>query len=363
MVQRLSGRLRRAPLEQQGNRAASHLLEVDNLRVVFEVGGASLKAVNGVSFTVDEGEAVGIVGESGSGKTVTAHAILGLVEAQHLAGGKISYQGTDLASLRESGWQRIRGREIALIPQNALAALNPVFSVGWQIAELFRVHAGVSRADARRQAIAAMERVGIPAASKRFDNYPHEFSGGMRQRVMIAMAVVLNPKLVIADEPTTALDVTIEAEVMDLLAELRRETAMALIHITHDVSLAASSAERLFVMYAGRIVESGSVETIYNEPAHPYTRALLESRPSLGDPRGGLLPSIPGAPPKPFAIPSGCPFHPRCPFRRVRCQTETPLLRPVSERVAACHYAEEVLAVERDRPLASRSLMHDAPGR
>jgi oligopeptide/dipeptide ABC transporter ATP-binding protein len=338
-----------------------HLLDVDGLRVAFDVGGTTLKAVNGVSFAIDEGEAIGIVGESGSGKTVTTRAILGLIEPVHLTGGTISYRGTDVASLKESGWRRIRGREIALIPQNALAALNPVFSVGWQIAELFRVHAGASRGEARRRTVAAMERVGIPAAAKRFDSYPHEFSGGMRQRVMIAMAVALDPKLVIADEPTTALDVTIEAEVMDLLAELRRETGMALVHITHDVGLAASSAERLIVMYAGAIVEAGGVDIVYHEPAHPYTRALLASRPSLGDRRSELLPSIPGSPPKPSAIPPGCPFHPRCAFRRPRCESEVPLLRPVAGRVVACHYAEEVLAAGRD-PLPVDALAHRGSG-
>jgi oligopeptide transport system ATP-binding protein len=322
------------------------LLEVAGLRVAFPGASGPLYAVDGVNFTVGEREAVGIVGESGSGKTVTTRAVLGLIDPRHRAGGSVRFRGRELTELRESGWQRLRGREIALIPQNALAALNPLFSVGWQIAELFRVHAGASRGDARRQTVAAMERVGIPAAARRFGSYPHEFSGGMRQRVMIAMAVALNPRLVIADEPTTALDVTIEAEVMDLLEELRRDSGMSLIHITHDVGLAASSVDRLIVMYAGRIVEEGPVDDVYHRPAHPYTRALLESRPALGSGRSGRLPSIPGAPPKLSAIPSGCPFHPRCPFRRERCDTDPPPLREVTPgRAAACHYAEDVLAL------------------
>ncbi len=324
--------------------AAGRLLEIEDLRVTFEVGGARYKAVDGVSFTIDDGEAVGLVGESGSGKSVTARSILGLTGARQLAGGAIRYRGTDLVPLGEPAWQRLRGREIALIPQNALAALNPLFTVGWQIAELFRVHEGASRSEARRRVVALMEQVGIPAAAKRFDSYPHEFSGGMRQRAVIAMAVALNPKLVIADEPTTALDVTMEAQVMDLLGDLRRERQMALIHITHDVELVASSVDRMIVMYAGRIVEAGPADDLYHLPAHPYTRALLESRPSLGDRRKGLLPTIPGAPPKISAIPSGCAFHPRCAHMRERCQRETPILRsPTSGRVAACHYSEEVL--------------------
>jgi oligopeptide transport system ATP-binding protein len=321
------------------------LLEVDGLYVRFDTGKAVVPAVAGVSFTVAPGEAVGIVGESGSGKSVTARSILGLVEREHLAGGAIRYRGTDLLGLDANAWRRIRGPEIALVPQNALAALNPVFSVGWQIAELFRMHAGASRRSAQRKAISAMERVGIPAAARRYGSYPHEFSGGMRQRIMIAMAVALNPRLVIADEPTTALDVTVEAEVMDLFAELRRDTGMALIHITHDVGLALDSVDGLMVMYAGRVVETAPCEVVERQPAHPYTRALLESRPSMGGGHGELLPAIPGTPPRPTAIPSGCPFHPRCGYRRARCSSDAPPLRPVGpERLAACHYAEDVLA-------------------
>jgi len=329
---------------QQDGESTRHLLEIEDLRVTFEVGAASYKAVDGVSFAVDDGEAVGLVGESGAGKSVTARSILGLSEPRHLAGGAIRYRGTDLVPLGESAWQRLRGREIALIPQNALAALNPLFTVGWQIAELYRVHDGASRSEARRRGVVLMEQVGIPAAEKRFDSYPHEFSGGMRQRVVIAMAVALNPALVIADEPTTALDVTTEAQVMDLLGELRRERRMALIHITHDVELIASSVDRMIVMYAGRIVEAGPADDLYHHPAHPYTRALLESRPSLGDRRKGLLPTIPGAPPKISDIPSGCAFHPRCAHVRERCETETPVLRAGTlGRISACHYSEEVL--------------------
>ena len=321
------------------------LLSIEDLHVRFDTGTAIVPAVAGVSLTVADGEAVAIVGESGSGKTVTMRSVLGLVGSEHIAGGRIRYRGTDLLTLDARAWRRIRGPEIALVPQNALAALNPVFSVGWQIAELFRIHSGASRRGARRQAVAAMDRVGIPAADRRYNSYPHEFSGGMRQRVMIAMAVALNPRLVIADEPTTALDVTVEAQVMDLFAELRRDTGMALIHITHDVGLALDSVDRAIVMYAGRIVENASSADVEHRPAHPYTRALLESRPSIDGSHGATLPAIPGTPPSPTAVPSGCPFHPRCGYRRPHCAADPPPLRPAGEdRLAACHYAEEVLA-------------------
>lgn len=329
---------------------AASLVEVDDLRVTFRVGHGRYKAVDGVSFVIRDGEAVGLVGESGSGKSVTARTLLGLTDPRNLAGGTVRYHGVDLLRGGESAWRRLRGREIALVPQNALAALNPLFTVGWQIAELFRTHEGSSRADARQRTVSLMEQVGIPAAARRFDSYPHEFSGGMRQRVVIAMAVALKPKLVIADEPTTALDVTMEAQVMDLLGDLRSQYGMALIHITHDIELVASSVDRMIVMYAGRIVEEGPAGALYHDPAHPYTRALLASRPALGDGRQGLLPTIPGSPPKISAIPSGCAFHPRCAHMRDRCSEERPALRQVrANGVAACHYAEEVLALGEPR--------------
>jgi oligopeptide transport system ATP-binding protein len=334
--------------------APDPLLEVLGLSVTFTIGDVPYRAVDDLSLAVAPQEAVGLVGESGSGKSVTARSILGLIEPRHIASGAIRYAGRDLIPLGESGWRRLRGREMTLIPQNALAAMNPVFSVGWQIAELFRVHAGASRREARQRSVEVMERVGIPAAARRFNNHPHEFSGGMRQRAMIAMAVALNPKLVIADEPTTALDVTMEAQVIDLLEELRRDTGMALIHITHDVDLVASSVDRIVVMYAGRIVESGPADLVYEHPAHPYTQALLGSRPSLRERGQTELQAIPGAPPKISAIPSGCPFHPRCPLRRQECDTIRPELRAVVRdgRVVACHAAEEMLGLE---PVASSS--------
>jgi oligopeptide transport system ATP-binding protein len=323
------------------------LLEVEDLRVNFDTGAAVVPAVAGVSFTVADGEAVAIVGESGSGKSVTMRSILGLVDREHIVGGSIRHRGISLLDLDTAGWRRVRGAEIALVPQNALAALNPVFSVGWQIAELFRIHTGASRRKARRQAIEVMERVHIPGAARRYSSYPHEFSGGMRQRAMIAMAVALSPRLIIADEPTTALDVTVEAQVMDLFDELRRDSGMALIHVTHDVGLALGSVDRVLVMYAGRLVETAPSAAVDRRTAHPYTRSLLESRPSIEGTHDGVLPAIPGSPPKPTAIPSGCPFHPRCGYSRPNCSTDTPLLRAVGEdQFAACHYAEEVLGSE-----------------
>lgn len=333
---------------KRSERAGSSLLEVNGLEVRFTRGERKICAVNGLHFAIRQGEATAIVGESGSGKTVSTRAMLGLLPERTVIGGTIRYQGRDLLALRERDWRRIRGREIGLIPQNALAALNPMFSVGWQIAELFRVHERASRREARRRAIGVLERVGIPAATRQYDNYPHEFSGGMRQRAMIAMAVALRPRLVVADEPTTALDVTIEAEVMELLGELRRDVGMAVIHITHDLGLAARHAERILVMYAGRIVEEGAVAQIYNRPAHPYTRALLDARPILGHDVQELLPSIPGAPPNLSAIPNGCPFHPRCRYTRDTCRSELPQPRSVDERSVACHYAEDVLDANGD---------------
>jgi oligopeptide transport system ATP-binding protein len=321
------------------------LLEINGLCVTFVLGGVPYRAVDELSLVVGAGDAVGLVGESGSGKSVTARSILGLTDPRHIAGGEIRFAGADLVALGDSAWKRLRGREMTLIPQNALASMNPVFSVGWQIAELYRIHAGAKRREARERTIELMERVGIPAAGRRFDNYPHEFSGGMRQRAMIAMAVALNPSLVIADEPTTALDVTMEAQVIDLLEALRSDTGMALVHITHDIDLVASSVDRLVVMYAGRIVESGPADAVYHRPAHPYTQALLESRPALGGRRQSELRAIPGAPPKISSIPPGCPFHPRCPLCREGCDTIRPELRNVGpNRLAACHAADELLA-------------------
>jgi oligopeptide transport system ATP-binding protein len=320
------------------------MLEVEDLRVEFRTRDGVVHAVNGVSYRVDRGEALAVLGESGSGKSVSAQAVMGLIDSPpgFVTGGRIRFQGEDILTLPEPRRRALRGRRIAMIFQDALSALNPVFSVGDQIAEMYRVHGGLSRADARYRAIEMMDRVHIPSARERYGDYPHQFSGGMRQRVMIAMALALGPDVLIADEPTTALDVTVQAQIMELLAELRRERDMALILITHDLGVVADVADRISVVYAGRVVESGTVRELYKRPAHPYTEGLLRSVPRV-DQKGRDLTPIGGSPPNLLRIPSGCPFHPRCPYARELCSAEVPPLREVDPgQWSACHFAEEV---------------------
>ncbi|MGI8575587.1 MAG: ABC transporter ATP-binding protein [Egibacteraceae bacterium] len=341
-------------MTQTGARAASqpaasdgdHLLEVRDLHVEFRLRGRTVNAVNGISYTLDEGETLAILGESGSGKSVSAQTIMGILDSPpgFVTKGEILYRGEDLLQQSEKRLRRIRGQKIAMIFQDALTALNPVFRVGWQIGEMYRVHRGASRKEAEEKAIELMDRVRIPSACDRVDNYPHEFSGGMRQRVMIAMALALDPDVLIADEPTTALDVTVQAQIMDLLDDLQDETGMGLILITHDLAVVADVADRLAVMYAGEIVETGDVYDIYRKPAHPYTLGLMHSIPRVTQ-KGGKLDPIVGTPPDLSDIPSGCPFHPRCPYVRERCTNEQPPLYEVETgRGSACHYYEEVLS-------------------
>ncbi|MEQ8147122.1 ABC transporter ATP-binding protein [Streptomyces sp. OP7] len=321
------------------------LLEVRDLHVEFRTRDGVAKAVNGVSYGVEEGETLAVLGESGSGKSVTAQAIMGILDVPpgRITGGEVVFQGRDLLKLKEEERRRIRGAEMAMIFQDALSALNPVLTVGDQLGEMFTVHRGMSRKDARAKAIELMDRVRIPAARERVRQYPHQFSGGMRQRIMIAMALALEPALIIADEPTTALDVTVQAQVMELLAELQREYRMGLILITHDLGVVADVADRIAVMYAGRIVESAPVHDIYKAPAHPYTRGLLDSIPRL-DHKGRELYAIKGLPPNLTRIPPGCPFHPRCPLARDICTTDDPPLYEVSgTRGSACHFWRECL--------------------
>jgi oligopeptide transport system ATP-binding protein len=257
--------------------------------------------------------------------------------------GKILFRGRDLLTMKPAERRKIRGPEISIIFQDALSSLNPVFPVGWQIAEMFRVHRGMNRSDAKSQAIRLMERVRIPAAKQRVNAYPHQFSGGMRQRIMIAMAIALDPAVLIADEPTTALDVTVQAQVMDLLSELREERRMGLILITHDLGVVADIADRIAVMYAGSIVEGADVHDLYRNPGHPYTEGLLESIPRL-DMKGQELYAIKGLPPNLLRMPTGCPFHPRCPRVQDVCRSDEPELRVVGHRrTSKCHFAEEVL--------------------
>ncbi|MFI1849415.1 ABC transporter ATP-binding protein [Streptomyces sp. NPDC020480] len=335
--------------------AVPRLLDVRDLRVEFRTRDGVTEAVGGVTLGVDAGRTLAVLGESGSGKSVTAQAIMGILDSPPalVTGGKIFFQGRDLLAMGEEERRRVRGARMAMIFQDALSALNPVLSVGAQLAEMYEVHQGLSRRAARARAVELMDRVRIPAAKERVGDYPHQFSGGMRQRIMIAMALALEPDLIIADEPTTALDVTVQAQVMELLAELRREYDMGLILITHDLGVVADAADTIAVMYAGRIVETAPVRDLYRRPAHPYTRGLLDSVPRL-DARGGAhggreLYAIKGLPPGPADLPPGCPFTPRCPRAQDVCRTERPPLYEVTcgdgpvGRASACHFWKDEL--------------------
>jgi oligopeptide/dipeptide ABC transporter ATP-binding protein len=336
---------------QELSRAAAgaqteRLLEVEDLHVEFHTAHGTVRAVNGVSYTLDAHESLAILGESGSGKSVSAQALMGLIEIPPgaIPRGSIRFRGVDLLQASEADKRSVRGQKIAMIFQDALTALNPVFSVGWQIGEMFRVHRGASRDEAKRRAVELMDRVRIPSARERVNDFPHQFSGGMRQRVVIAMALSLGPDILIADEPTTALDVTVQAQIMELLAELQDETGMGLILITHDLGVVADVADRVAIMYAGKIVETGSIFDVYKNPAHPYTQGLMASIPRL-DQKGDKLTPITGAPPSLMRIPSGCSFNPRCPYAQERCTQEEPPMYEVGPgRNSACHYYEQVLA-------------------
>ena len=336
-----------APVMEPGmsGAAGGHLLEVRDLHVEFRTPYGTVNAVNGINYTLDRGETLAILGESGSGKSVSAQAIMGLIDTPpgFITSGEILFEGKDLLADKKLQ-AKTRGQNITMIFQDALSALNPVFSVGWQIAEQLRVHRKMSRRKAFDRAVELMERVKIPSAKNRVHDYPHQFSGGMRQRVMVAMALALDPAVLIADEPTTALDVTVQAQVMELLAELQQETGMGLILITHDLGVVTEVSDKVAVMYAGRIVEEGEVGDVFRNPAHPYTEGLMASIPRVTQKGQRLLP-IKGAPPNLARIPSGCPFHPRCPRQQDRCTTEVPPLEPVrAGRTSACHYAEDVLS-------------------
>ncbi|MDR1386868.1 MAG: ABC transporter ATP-binding protein [Propionibacteriaceae bacterium] len=317
------------------------LLRVEGLKVEFRMREGVARAINGVSFDLAAGQSLAILGESGSGKSVTAQAIMGILDSPpgFVTAGRVLYRGVDLLTLPERERRKVRGAHIAMIFQDALSALNPVFPVGWQIAEMMRVHRGLNRSDAQEQAIRLMERVRIPAARQRARAYPHQFSGGMRQRVMIAMAIALDPVVLIADEPTTALDVTVQAQIMRLLQELQEERQMGLILITHDLGVVADVADRIIVMYAGGLVEEADVLDLYDRPAHPYSRGLLDSIPRL-DQKGSDLPAIGGLPPNLLRLPTGCAFHPRCPVAQARCRVDPPPPRVElgPGRAAACHF-------------------------
>jgi oligopeptide transport system ATP-binding protein len=316
------------------------LLQVRNLRTQFFTQDGVVQAVNDVSFEVNEGETLGIVGESGCGKSVTMLSIMRLIPQPpgKIVGGQVFFEGKDLLKLSDEEMRRVRGNRIAMIFQDPMTSLNPVLTVGQQISEAVVLHLKLNRNQARKRTIELLEMVGIPDAAARVDDYPHQFSGGMRQRVMIAMGLSCNPNLLIADEPTTALDVTIQAQIVDLVKNLKDEFRMAVIWITHDLGVVAGLADRVIVMYAGFIIEKASVKELYQDPRMPYTLGLLRSIPRLDETRQTRLTPIQGLPPDLIKLPAGCPFSPRCPFVIDRCLSERPPLAQAGteEHLAAC---------------------------
>lgn len=313
------------------------LLEVKELSVHFGDQKTPFKAVDRISYTVNEGEVLGIVGESGSGKSVSSLAIMGLIDYPgRVMAESLHFDGNDLLSLKPKEKQQIVGADVSMIFQDAMTSLNPSYTVGYQIMEALKVHQGGSRSWRKSRAIELLTMVGIPDPTSRLDVYPHQLSGGMSQRVMIAMAIACNPKLLIADEPTTALDVTIQAQIIDLLLELQRKENMALILITHDLALVAESAHRIIVMYAGQVVEEGKAEQIFKSPLHPYTQALLKALPEFAEGKSRLQ-SLPGVVPGKYDRPQGCLLNPRCPYATDRCRSQEPPLKELNGRQVKCH--------------------------
>jgi oligopeptide/dipeptide ABC transporter ATP-binding protein len=308
------------------------LLDVEDLRVSFATHDGVLSAVRGMSFTVEAGQTLGIVGESGSGKSVSTQTIVGLTKGARIS-GRASFDGTDLLRASDATLRQIRGAQIGMIFQDPLSSLHPQHRVGWQIIEMIRAHERVTKKQAHARAVELLGLVGIPAPAKRVDDYPHQFSGGMRQRAMIAMALALNPKLLIADEPTTALDVTVQAQILQLIKKVQAEFGTAVILITHDLGVIADVADRVIVMYAGKPVEYADKVTLYYEPHHPYTEGLIDSLPQRATRRGKLRP-VPGQPPSLLRVPRGCPFHSRCGYVMPRCRAEEPPARPAASGTA-----------------------------
>ncbi len=334
------------------------LLEVSDLRTSFRTDDGVVQAVDGVSFSVDRGKTLGIVGESGCGKSVTCLTVMGLNNPTNAtSSGEALFEGENLLQASGSRLRQLRGARIAMIFQDPMTSLNPVKSIGWQLTEAVLLHHDVSKKEARERALKALVEVGIPRAERRIDDYPHQFSGGMRQRVMIAMALINDPELLIADEPTTALDVTTQAQILHLMRELQEEHNTAIIMITHDLGVVAEIADDVVVMYAGRVVEEGTVDAIFDSPRHPYTWGLLGSLPRL-DASGDRLAQIPGQPPSLLSPPPGCRFHPRCSYTLARCRTEVPVLRGSPQDAAhsdACFLDESVKAQEAARLVAGMS--------
>jgi peptide/nickel transport system ATP-binding protein len=335
---------------------AGPLLEVEGLRVSFRTEAGLVRAVDGVDFSVEPGEVLGIVGESGSGKSVTVMSIMRLIrDPNAVLEGRVLWKGRDLMTLSDREMRSVRGAEIGMIFQDPMTALTPVYTVGWQIAEQLRAHNRMSGRQARKRTVELLGEVGIPFPERRVDDYPHQFSGGMRQRVMIAMALSCNPALLIADEPTTALDVTIQAQILELMARLRRDFGSAIILITHDMGVVAETADRIVVMYAGRAIEQGTTRAIFDDPQHPYTIGLQGSIPRLDRPAVHRLAAIPGQPPSALAIPAGCAFAPRCPHHFELC-AERPELR---DRVGHGHLDACHLDVEAKRRVRDAVLLAD----
>ena len=330
---------------------AEPLLSVKDLKVSFRTEDGLVRAVDGISFTVDEGEVVGIVGESGSGKSVTMMSVMRLItDPNVIYEGEIVYKGRNLMGLSQDAMREVRGEEIAMIFQDPMTSLNPVYTIGWQIEEQLNEHNDLKKGQARRRAIDLLAQVGIPRPEQRIDDHPHQFSGGMRQRVMIALALSCNPDLLIADEPTTALDVTIQAQILELIKNLKRDFGSAVVLITHDLGVVADIADRILVMYAGRMVEEGNKEQIFYDPQHPYTWGLLGSIARLDRPKRRRLTTIAGQPPSLINRPRGCSFRPRCPQAFDRCSVEDPALtaKVGDGHLDACHLSVEDKRARRD---------------
>ena len=318
--------------------AAEPVLAVQNLTTRFKTPEGEVSAVSDVNFTIRPGETIGVVGESGSGKSQIFMSIMGLLAANGRATGSVKYRGQEILGLPPAQLNRIRGSKIAMIFQDPMTSLNPYLKVSTQMTEVLQIHQGKSEAEARRRAVEMLDMVRIPEAKRRLDMYPHEFSGGMRQRVMIAMALLCQPDLLIADEPTTALDVTVQAQILELMRELKREFNTAIVLITHDLGVIAGLADRVMVLYGGRVMEQGPVIDIFRDPQHPYTRGLLRSMPRVDGEEHGELWAIPGQPPNLQYLPPGCPFQERCTYVHDRCRVEVPLLRGIApERAKSCH--------------------------
>ncbi len=324
------------------------LVTVDHLKTWFFTDDGVVKAVDDVSLAIPQGRVLGLVGESGCGKSVTALSIIRLIGPPgRIAGGSILYydngKAIDLAALDEARLRKIRGGDVAMIFQEPMTSLNPVYTIGNQIVEAIQLHHDSGAAEARHRAIEMLHKVGIPEPERRYGEFPHQFSGGMRQRAMIAMALSCSPRLLIADEPTTALDVTIQAQILDLLRQLQREEGLSILIITHDLGIIAEMADHVAVMYASKVVESAPVVELFGRPLHPYTHLLFKSRPGLGKPKTEKLDTIRGMVPSPLRFPSGCKFHPRCPFKQDICEREEPALRQIAPgHEARCHFAGEV---------------------